>query len=635
MQEGTPSASGPILAICRDPAAFHSVLAGRRKSDEDIVIASDDLDVHALARNCPGLKIVYFDQMESLFDVAPQVLKLLGAVNKWLRAQGDEICVPADLLYWVQHVEGGVTTQRILEAVLEVRSCAAIFDRIKPSKLTIGASSRRYWEDTVLVACATQRKIPVHAIKSVNPGRGFSGLWQQLRPFAVAFHQSLLTIDSLLRRKASGFGGAKFGPYVAIQMCTSGVGHFNNTLPLVKAFARVGLEAIVVTFSARRTALAIRAQGYKVVELESWVPPRALFQSWWAAFRVLQRAKANRGAFLSGNEEVQYASLIRVVLLSSVRSFLIAEFPQLLRLDAACKALFSKNPPIAARLWTNILQPGVISFRAMKAVGVRPLLFRQIGLDILPNPYFHHDAAVDLFFCVSDAGRERLRAEGQTASQIAVAGITLRPRVEEFASQNTVEHSRRLLRIDPLARLVIFCDAQDPTRGYSTAMEQAWLVQAMIEFAEQHEDVSVILKPHPGYRGGHLEAMLGGRGSGRITWIPGNALPYHGLNAAHVVLTKMSTVTIEAMLLGVPSICVLLDQDLRWAIYEDAVDYALSVEDLGKKLNGLRNTEEYSSWADTLRQRQLPFMERHFPKPSGDVFALVAREVKNALTSAK
>lgn len=621
-----------IFVVCRDEAAFRSVFSHKKLNPADLLIASDDLCVHKCAKECVDMKVVYLNQMEPFFNVAPHVLKVVSAVNRWLREQGDESDLPAELLYWVQHVEGGDTTQRIQDAVIEARSCFALFDQFQPSKLIIGAASKPYWEDEVLMACAQQRNIPIQKLKSFTPSRIALGLWQRLRPLAKEIYRSVMSIDSLLRRKKSGVGLKRFGRYVAIQLCSYAAKHLNHTLPLLTAFDRAGLNAVAVTCDIGRTAKTLRKQGYKVAELEAWMPLHVLLRSWWAAFKGLQRAKANLSTFLSPDEGGEYAPVIRSALFPSVRNFFISEVSYRIRLDAACQTFFAQNPPIAARLWTRIQEQGVVAYRAMTKVGVRPLLFWQTGWPYQIHwPYLRYDVPADLIFCLSSAHRERLQADGQSASQIAVSGIQWLQRIKEFSSQNTPHQSRISLGITPRAKLVIFCDAQVVLNGYCAVAEQSLLVQSAVEFAERHADVCVLIKPHTGHKPGRLEAMFSGRGAGRVIWIPGKVLPYNGLNAAHVVLAKFSTLVAEAMVLGVPSICVLLDQDMRWAIYEDAVDYALSIANLNEKLDALRDAQYYSSWVNALRERQTDYMERHFPDPAIECNEFIARKVKASL----
>lgn len=601
--------------------------------ESGLVVASDDWRVHAeagVARQ-GNFEVVWLDQNETLFEAAPYVLEVLSEVNAWLKAQGDSCFLPVDLLYWVQHVEGGNTTQRISDAILEARAFLSLIDRFQPSCIVIGGSIHRYWEDDVIVSCANEKKIALRRLDRYNYRKLIQAVWQRFRPFVVESYQLGLVLDAMARRRASRLGKKVANRYVAIQMCTRVAGHFANTFPLVDSLAREGLATVLVTYRVGRVVTEFRSKGYKVVELESWLPIRAFFKSMLAIGLSLRKLRSNHAAFLPRGAGGAYAQAIRPILLDSLRGFFVAELPQLIRLDAASRSFFGAHPPVAARLWTNILYEGVLVFRAMSTVGARPVLFRQVGLDLLTNPYIRNDIHVDLYFCASNAARRRLREEGETICEIIVSGSPSRQRIEEFALQNTVAQSRALLGIPVGVKLVVLCDAQAALKGYFSLAEQERLVRAAIEFAERHDDVYVLLKPHPTYQPGPVEAVIKGRGAGRLLWIPARELPNHALNAADVLLTKFSTMTVDAMILGVPTICVLLDQDMRWAIYGDAVDYAMTTDQLGRKLDELCDPDFRKIWRDGLRSSQTRFIEQEFPKPPGNNADLVARKVRESV----
>jgi len=618
-----------ILAVCRDESALRSVLSKKGLAHNDLVIASDDIRVH---KKYVDLKIVYFNQMETLFTVAPYVIETLESINRWLRDLGDDCKLQAGIIDWVQHVEGGDTTQRILDAVLEARTCFTLLARFKPVKVIIGTASKPYWEDEVLIACALHRGIPIYKLNDFNPNRVLRGLWQRLRPLSKEVYRSLMTFDSILRRKSSGFKGPGFGEYVAIQLCSSALKHLNHTLPLLKSFERENITSVAVTWEIGKTAKSLRLQGHKVVELEAWVAPKIILYSWWTTYKIIRKAKEKINSFLTADKESEYAPIIRTVLLKSVRSFFFAELPQRIRFAAACKIYFTRNPPRAARLWTRILAQGVIAYRTMETIGVRPLLFWQAGWPYqLEWPYLRHDVPADIIFCLNNVHRERLITDGQSDSNIIVSAIQWLPHVVDFAMHTSPQQSRSLLGINPQAKLVVFCDAQYILGGFCTVSEQILLVKTVIEFVERYKDVYALIKPHPAHKPGQLEAMFGGRCNGQIIWIPGKNSPYNGINAANVVLAKFSTLVSEAMVMNVPSICVLLDNEMRWAIYEDAVDYAFSTEELNEKLEALHDAQFYESWAESIRKKQKDYIMRHFPKPEEDCYDLIAREVKDAL----
>jgi hypothetical protein len=70
---------------------------------------------------------------------------------------------------------------------------------------------------------------------------------------------------------------------------------------------------------------------------------------------------------------------------------------------------------------------------------------------------------------------------------------------------------------------------------------------------------------------------------------------------------------------------------MRWAIYGDAVDYAMTTDQLGHKLDELRDPDCRKLWRDGLTESQTRFIEQQFPKPTDNNADFVARTVRESV----
>lgn len=623
------SPNGFILAICRDEKAFLLLASQKNLDFSFIIVVSDDLSVHALAKK-NEFQVAFLDQMESFVDVANHVLTILGAVNSWLINQGDNGYLRKELLYWVQHVEGGDSTQRIQDAVIETRSCFALLDRYRPRKVIFCSGTKYYWEDIIWSECAKQRGVIIQKLWFFNLRKIATDFWDRMRPLAKEIYRSLVTIDAMLRGITLRYKSRGCGKYVAIQLCSEAPKHLNHTLPLVEAFKKEGLKAVIVTCDIGRNAIKLRKNNYEVAELEAWIPVVSLFYSWFAILKGLIRSKANLSCFLPAGKSGEYTDIIRPVLLRSLQSFFLSEVPYRIRLASACKAFFSHNPPVAARLWTRILFQGVIAYNSMVR---KTILFWQPGWPYQdPKPYQRYEIPADMVFCLSPEHKNLIEKECPCRQKVYVAGFPWLSKVKTFRDQNTKMNSRSSLKIPDDSKFVVFLDALTVMRGYCSAKEQFSIVEAAISFAEKHESVCLLIKPHAGHKPGKLEAFFANRLSKRILWLPGIILPHDCINAADLLVTKCSTLAAEAMFFDIPSICVLSEKDRYRDIYEDAVDYACNAEELHSKLEELCDKSYYLSWQASLRERQLQYMKKHLPEPEIECNKFIARKVGEAIS---
>lgn len=620
-----------ILAICRDKDAYYSVFANDGLKGHEIVVASDDLEVQEIAKTSTAHRVIYLDQVESFFNVAPEVLVILHNVNTWLSGISYGSLLPAHLLYWTHHVEGGDTTQRIQDAVLEIRSIAGIVEREKPVHIVIGRSKTVYWEDKIIVGYARANGITVSLKNGFSLQRTGNLLKLVFLPVLKEGYRSLRTINVLFRRKKSQL--AQPGKFVAIQLCSDVQKHLNHTLPLLRAFEKRGQKAVAVTYEIGNEAERLREENYTVAELEAFLSLQALLKSWIGVLVGCTRSWLRKDSFLANGDGNKYQPYLKNVLWPSVYSFLIQEFPNRYRLDAASNVFFKRYPPVAARFWTDILPQGVIAYQSAVKQDVHPVTFWHPTWPYnVPEPYHENLVPIQYYFCISPAHRDKLFKENGEKAKYTVSGIVWQSLLKEFRNAYSKSFSRTELGIaEQAGKRIIILDAMAVLRGYCSSLEQSLIVNALVELAEENENLFVLIKPHAQHKPGQLEKIFQGRGNGRIKWIAGDVTPYHGINAADIVLTKYSTLAAEAMILDVPSICVLLDNEERWKIYDDAVDYAYSIEELKTRLKRLLNDDYFQEWQKDLNTRMDTYKSYHLSDAYTDRNEIIADTMTEAI----
>lgn len=597
------------------------------------VVASDDPNVHELFRNFAGVdEVVFLEDMEAYFSVSGEVLRILGMVNRWLASLDEVGAIPRGLLYWVQHVEGGDTTQRIQDALLLVRSYFGLMERVRPSEIVVVRNGVARWEDDLLRLCAKDAGIAFRFIGKLGwRGRGHA-LWLALRPLAKELYLSAGTLAIKLRSLVRRPMDFDQGRLVVVQLCSSARKHLGHTESLVAALDAADLDGVALCWGAGKSVGVLQRGGRRVVELESWVGMGDLVSSWVRTVRTGWRAHLQRRSFLPLSDEGRSIQLVHDILWRSIGAFIMGEVAHRYRLDRASRKFLGAHLPRAVRFWTRILPQGVIAFRALPP-GCRPLLFWQPGWPYqIPSPYTRHDIPADVVFAISEEHRRQLLGEGMASEQIVVSGHPwLRP-ILEFKDRNTKEASRKSLGIAAEGKLCVLCDSGEIVRGYMAPAEQALLMKAMLDMAQSSPALHLIIKPHPIHRTGVLDALLRLYNLNNLTLVPKGDLPYHAMNAADVIVTKYSTLAIQGMVLRVPSIGVLLDRERRFAYYEDAMAYVYTIDDLRRLIENLLGSATFRrDWQDRLQVASSDYLRRHGMSRTVDTDDLIAAEIKNRL----
>src|SRR5439155_4798255 len=148
------------LVVCRCAADLR--LLDRIPRDESwvIIVGSDDLDVQKRAHADSRVQeVVFLDQMDSVFGVIDDVLRIREEINLWLRNKAPYL--ESYLIEFIKHAEGGLTTQRIQDVLLVINSMTRLLTRYRLRKVYLNRRAQNHLEDEILVRCARKQNIEV------------------------------------------------------------------------------------------------------------------------------------------------------------------------------------------------------------------------------------------------------------------------------------------------------------------------------------------------------------------------------------------------------------------------------------------------------------------------------------------
>jgi hypothetical protein len=306
-----------ILIVCRSVDELRLLSRVKIEPESNYIVASDDIRVHREAEKCPWMdKICFIEKMESFYNVADDVIKFLEIINKWLESLGDDQhCIPKELLFWTRHAEGGMTTQRIQDLLLLIRSYLHLLDFYEVANVKILCHSGMHWEDSVLTQTARSRSIDVQII-----GRFcINVLVARAVNFLKTIAREPYYLLNILRTKLSGqlslTGRDSHEKEIVIQPCGSKPKHLQYVIPLMKAINEKGYDSVALCWEMFGGTRHIRSKGLRAEELENWLPISAIWKASFRALIVWSRAILRRKEFMQ-NATLQYQSVSIAKLLS-------------------------------------------------------------------------------------------------------------------------------------------------------------------------------------------------------------------------------------------------------------------------------------------------------------------------------
>lgn len=622
-----------ILLVCRGLGELPLLARLKPQPQCRYIVASDDLRVHLETAKYPWVaEVGYLEQMEAFYAVAGDVIKYLEVINQWLESLGnDPKGIPKELLSWIRACEGGMTTQRIQDLLLLIRSYQYLIDTYNIVSIIILSNPRAEWEDDVLIKVGQSTGVKVRIIGqfrlSILKARLLSCMKLLAREPYYIFYIILAKIRGHLRNDKSEIPAKE----IAVQLCSSEEKHVENILPLMKALKSRGYSPVTLHWRASKVVERIQQEGLRAEELENFVPISSLWEAPFRVWLTWRQARRRRNEFLL-HPGLQYHNIsLGPLLWPSIRAFFGEELAQRYRLQQAAKQYFSGHFPKAIRAWGGgVLAEGAIALQSLNE-NQRPLNFFWI-MGSMETPYDSGCYCHDLLLAAGENQRQYFEKFGVPAERIVSVGLSRYEHLANFRRDYSPSQSRAYLNIDQKYQSYFLYDSQASLRGYTTCQEQSKVTKALLIFAREHPSVALMIKPHPSHLPGWLEALIDYFAFPNVYLIDKNMLPYHALNAANLLITKFSTIALEAMLFKRPVVSILLDEEERFRIYDDAVERVNSVEALNEILTMMvSDTSRRTAWVENQLRNQAGFLKHYFGDSMAESAQLGAEALDNFL----
>lgn len=612
------------MIICRDLQSVRRLSSFNSQAQSRYILASDDPRVHEAVKEYSWIdEICWIEQMESFFNVADDVIHLTEAVNQWLKSLADDKNgFPEELLFFTRHVEGGMTAQRIQDLLLLIRSYHFLLNTYKITSVIVISQPGMGWEDDVLIETARSRDVDVQVIGRYSFGVLIKKISSFLKIYASAAYYAVNVIRFNLHNRLKSKKTERVDKEIVFQLCSSAYKHVENIIPLMKALRHRGYNPVALCwrsngrYTKESGADQVRREGLQAEELEKWCSFSDMWRSIIGVFWTWKKAKRKKSEFLT-HKDLDYLSVpLGVLLWPSVRFFIIVELPQSYRLRQSLKKYFKNHDSLAIKLWGGrALKEGYFAWKSLN-FKQRPLIFYYtVGLFMMIGPYQMPDKQIDLLFVPGEISKRIVeKTKFVPSRKIKICGQAKYEGIDDFKKKYNVTQSRSYLKIPSSFSMYILFDSSAVLRGFMSSREQAVTLNALLKFASTHPSVALIVKPHPSHHVGIVEDMIRhGKDLKNVFLINKSMLPYHALNAADMLITKFSTLGVEAMLFDRPVICCVLDGEQRFNIYKNAADYIDRIKNLEDLLNELVIDDTFRcKWHDEHIQKQKDFLAKYF-----------------------
>jgi hypothetical protein len=589
------------LILCRTARDITYVEEYYQRSQANLVVVSDDIEVQEVCSKLPFIKAVsWIEQAESLFMVSDDVILVTKAINEWLSLKIDVAGgIPKQLVFWLQQVEGGMAAQRIQDAMLLIRSYDCLIHTYNPSCVILISNPDTLWEDSVLLQTCANRDLIVEVIGKYKASVLLARIRNFLRNTLV---REPLYIFDILREKIRGIrvGVTKENREVVFQLCSSGKNHIQNILPIMAELQKRNYDPVALCWMASGGADEVKKANISAVQLENYVPIKGLWQGGLRAYRTWVAINPHRVSFLEHPALVYKGVSIGPLLWPSIKYHVFVDLPQRYRLNLALREYLSGHSPLAIKLWGGgeLAESRILLQHIQASSKPEPLLMFWFW-GFFEDPYVLPPHYINLYLAAGRHQEDYLSNRGISKSKIASVGMSQYDWLARFSAEHSAEQSRYILGIPEGFVFYVLYDMNLPYRGYLSPSEQTQLREFLLKFSRNHKEVALIIKPHPGYDSKIMKQLIQSCSSSNVFFVERNALTGHSLNSADLLITKNSTIGLEAMLMECPVVSVMLDEEKEFQTFGEAAEYIATIHDLSLLLGKLTCDPVFrKQWAD-------------------------------------
>ncbi len=618
-----------VLIVCRTQDDLNLLKRIKQESHAKYIVASDDVRVHKAAEKISWVTdVCWLEKKESFYCVADDVIRILDIVNEWLKSIGKEQkWMPEELFYWIKHCEGGLTTQRIQDLLLLIRSYLYLIEKYQVDEVVILKSPGSEWEDEVLICLAKSKDINVEAYTVFTIERFIKQIFFGLKTYfrdiyyivnicRIKLRNFLKQRRRLLKIRECHIDSFNERRNIVFLLCSSSLKHIQHTYPLMKALTKRGYHPVALCWTANELWLhknasdLIEEQGLSADDLENYLSYGEIVKPNIYLLRIWKIVKNKYKLFIENKALIYHDVNLATLLWPSIKFFIFSLLPQRFRFYKASEAYLKIYSPLAVRPWTSILPEGKIFLNQLKTRNSNTLVFANWAFAYnIKNPYNTRIEGRDLELAHGPRHKVYLRKQGVAEDKIVIVGKESQNTISHFKKKITRNDSLNILKVPKLYKIYIGFDANAVLRGYMTSSEFIYSVNFLFEFVKANPLAALIIKPHPSAKTDILTSIYKDYNLPNVFLLDKKMLSYHFLNAIDFLITKFSTLGFEAMEFSKPVISVILDREDNFKIYEDAADYFFEIDSLNMLLTRLLNDNNYrEQWKKDHEGRQQKFL---------------------------
>ncbi|MGJ0342970.1 hypothetical protein NG769_10960 [Aliarcobacter cryaerophilus] len=572
---------------------------------DDIVVVSNNLQNINFFKE-KHIETCFLEEMFSSYSVSDEVKSIINNINVWL----DQLSkYKINFFSWLMHCEGGDTSQKVMDSVILNKSINVLLSKYTPQEIYLDVSSYEFY-DTL-----------IEDISSINNIKLFYMNKTLKYKLNIKYSNKLRTIMKMLfiilkffiKKTRHLFIKNNLNSYqVYLQLSSNHTGFLKKRILLYNKFMENSISSVLITtFVGRKNIQILKDKNINYIELESIIDFKDIIKTILTVLKYSYIIKINQESFLKD------FPIYKRTLENSLFIFIFNEFLNNLLIDYASKNFVKKtkneyffNPQCFVSRVSTIFANNVMLNNKAKNfyIGEWP----YIPEPPIKNSLEYLSQASTIFFSQSLIQKNIAKYNGFLEENIYTIGNNLKDNFYDFNISK--DRSFNYLGIPQQYLNYICVDLMPIMYGAMTLKENMMYLDLIFDLAKSNINSCFILKPHPAVDKEHMRYIKDKSTNLGNIYIIENKFDalYNILNISDVLISKLSTIILEAMFFNVPTVGIILDNEVKYEYYDDAVTYFRDTIEAKFFINSiLRNQNTYINWKYKLKINQNMYLKKY------------------------
>jgi len=569
-----------LLLICYDIKDFKNIEKLNRVNHKTIIVASDDYRVHEACVGSSYIDGITFLQKPIPYTaVAKDVILIINNINKYYEELAEEFDIfKKEHMMWPYHIEGGNNTQKIQDTLLYIKSLNTIIDQYKISEILIFSNSNYKHIEQVIYQICISKNIPYRNIQKFEINFSKKRLKNVVRPFYYLYQVISIKLKSSFFKVKAEENVALFWLFNSVKK------HIDNATFINSMLKKSGLNPVLFSW---RVFTVKKQQDLNIQQIEKYLDWSDIFISIWKNIQILVYRR--RLIKLYSTYDFNYLDVdITDIVKPIVMYHILVEASDSYRFTKGFEN-FKKYVHVKimsgdlGRQKIGLLVERTFPDNIPKLAFSTFLTGKNIYVEYMRKQYTDRYWGNFKYFVQNKIEKKNILEQINIDPQNVIIYGSFRM---NNANANTMmkEYALKQLEINMYYDYYIMFDYPHQLNGYQSLEESVTTLIAVLDIIKDRKDIALIIKPHPSADISFLEIIKNRYQYPNIYYMKKLDNPIIGLTISDILITKYSTLGIEAMSMNTIIISMQLDSSNVFQLYGKDRTYLDSIFELKQKI---------------------------------------------------